>query len=185
MKRALVFMLGLLMAVSILGCGSLFGGESTKPVVSQYTTTSDKQEKEITIADLKNTDNFSHSALEHIFYGEINKKNKVVGYHYEGMKAAKARVEENSRSAPDSQGIYRGKVYIGDKVKEGNNGYSTFFPKNWTPQQVVDAINYAYMHKEKKTESLYMGLTKEGIEINFYTDSKTGKITTAFPVQKR
>ena len=34
---------------------------------------------------LKNTENFTDSAIEHIFEGQINVRGKAVGYHYEGM----------------------------------------------------------------------------------------------------
>ena len=137
------------------------------------------------IGDLQRTEYFTEQALHHIFEGELNKGNKVVGYHHEGMASAKAHVEEGSRSTPDADGVYSGKVYIGTKLKDGNNGYSTFFPKEWTPQQVVDAINYAWEHRERRTESQYAGKTKDGVTIMFYTDASTGKIATAYPVKKK
>ena len=44
------------------------------------------------IADLKNTDNFTYNALEHILEGEINKREKAVGFHYEGFPTTKGSV---------------------------------------------------------------------------------------------
>ena len=37
-----------------------------------------------TFNSLKNTENFTDSAIEHIFEGQVNARGKAVGYHYEG-----------------------------------------------------------------------------------------------------
>lgn len=178
--KTLMLVMSLVLSLFFTGCTSTSSVE-TKPTASQTKEAVQVQGIEV----LKNTSNFAPGALEHIFYGEINKRDKVVGYHYEGMPKAKAHVEEGSRSKEDKNGIYTGKVFIGKQLKDGNNGYSTFYPLKWSPQQVVDAINYAYEHKEKRTSALYAGKSKEGIEINFYIDEKTQKITTAYPVYKK
>ena len=54
-----------------------------------------------TFNSLKNTENFTDSAIEHIFEGQVNARGKAVGYHYEGIEGTssggiemKYRIEE-------------------------------------------------------------------------------------------
>ena len=64
------------------------------------------------------------------------------------------------------------------------NGFSTFFPKNWSRQQVVDAINTAYDDALNDSGnphgSLWVGYSGD-IEIDMYLNSNK-QITTAYPV---
>ncbi len=178
MKKWLALIIILCLTI-VVGCGNKTTPNTTTAAPTSGQTTNQ------TIEQLQHVENFTPQALHHIFEGEINKRNQVVGYHYEGISTAKAKVEEGSRSTADKHGVYNGKVYIGKQLKEGNNGYSTFYPREWTAQQVVDAINYAWAHKEQKTQAQYVGKTKEGITITFYTDDKTGKIATAYPNKEK
>lgn len=173
--RFVTILVGMVLLFILAACGSI---NDTADVVST------KQVSTLRLTDLKNIDYFEKGALEHIFFGEINRKNMVVGYHYEGLPEAKAHVAEGSRTEPDSHGVYIGKVYIGTQVKEVNRGYSSFYPLRWSPQQVVDAINYAYERRERIGQALYMGISEEGVPIQFYLHEKTKKIMTAYPVYK-
>ena len=54
-----------------------------------------------TFNTIKNTENFTDSAIEHIFEGQVNARGKAVGYHYEGIEGTssggiemKYRIEE-------------------------------------------------------------------------------------------
>lgn len=182
--KKIAMLLVLLIITVLAGCGNAApAGSSTAGNTGNHSTsTSTSTAANQTLGDLKNTQNFTKQALHHIFEGELNKRDKVVGYHYEGMASAKARVEDGTRSAPDKNGVYTGKVYIGNKLKDGNNGFSTFFPRSWTAQQVVDAINYAWENRRQRTGAQYTGKTKEGLSITFYADDRTGKIATAYPM---
>ena len=137
------------------------------------------------IADLKNTKNFTKNALKHILEGEINKRGKAVGFHYEGFPTAKGKIIEGTKSVPDELGIYTGKVEISSIVKTANGGKSTFFPESWTAQDVVDAINEAYNNKQfiQGTRNTYRGKTASGFKIEMYIDNDTKKIISAFPKQ--
>ena len=55
--------------------------------------------------------------------------------------------------------MYEATVKIGNVGKEQ---ISTFFPKAWTPQQVVDAINEAFSNKVKKQLLCMKELQKKG-----------------------
>ena len=129
------------------------------------------------IKDLKNTDNFRDSALEHILEGEINKRGKAVGFHYEGFPTTKGSVIEGTKSTPDNLGLYTGKVEVSGVPKISNGGQSTFFPENWTAQDVVDAINEAFTNKEfvQGTRNTYRGKTVSGLKIEMYIDDVTNR----------
>lgn len=132
------------------------------------------------IKTLKNTGNFRAGALEHILEGEVNKAGKATGFHYEGLPSAKGKVIPGTQSASNSFGVYKAKVQVEGKGKSDNNGESTFFPKDWTPQQVVDAINEAYGRRSHRTGNIYAGDTAKGMRINMYLDDGA-KIISAFP----
>ena len=127
---------------------------------------------------LKNTDNFADGKLKHIFSGEINKSGKAVGFHYEGLTGVDGKVV-NITKQPNKYGVYEAAVKI-DGIDKINK--STFFPKDWTPQQVIDAINEAFANKQlvQGRTTLYQGASKSGIEIRMYVEN--GKITSAWPV---
>ncbi len=135
------------------------------------------------LSSLRNTQYFLPSAIEHIFSGSINRKGNATGYHYEGITDSAGRTVDGSKSQADENGIYEGRVEVNGIAKSGNGGYSSFFPESMTPQDVIDAINEAYENRQQIGDSLYAGLTDEGIEIDMaLTDD--GKIITAYPVME-
>lgn len=133
------------------------------------------------IKQLKNTEHFAKNTLEHIFDGTINGKGKATGYHYTKVKNSKGKIIEGTRSDVDENGVFTGKVEVSGIKK---NGFSSFYPESWTPQQVVDAINTAYNDAindpSNPKGSLWIGYCGD-LEIDMYLDTNK-KITTAFPV---
>ena len=133
------------------------------------------------IARLNNTDYFAKGTLEHIFDGTINQKGNATGYHYTMVSDSKGEIIEGTRSSSDKNGVFTAKVKVSGKKK---NGFSSFYPESWTPQQVVDAINTAYEEAVSdplnSSGSLWIGHSGN-IEIDMYLDSSR-KITTAYPV---
>ena len=98
---------------------------------------------------------------------------------------SKGKIIEGTRSKEDENGVFTGNVEV-DGVKK--NGFSSFYPESWTPQQVVDAINAAYDEATANPDnptsnSLWIGHYGD-IEIDMYLDSNQ-KITTAYPVYKK
>ena len=127
---------------------------------------------------LKNTENFaSKKVIKHILEGEINKRGKAVGFHLEDIPTSKGKII-GEKTKEDNNGIYKAKIEI-DGIEKKDK--SSFFPKEWTPQQVIDAINEAYNNKIpiniQKTK--FKGVCKSGINIEMYVIDD--KITTAFP----
>ncbi|MEC1270149.1 T7SS effector LXG polymorphic toxin [Bacillus vallismortis] len=135
------------------------------------------------IAQLSNVENFRPKALEHIFEGEVNYREAAVGYHYEGLDDTAGKVISGTKTDKNEHGVYKGKVEVNGKKKFSNNGFSTFFPEEWTPQQVVDSINEAYENKEfiPGTKNTYEGRTKDNLRIRMFIDSN-GKIISSFPI---
>ena len=133
------------------------------------------------IARLKHTENFAKGALEHIFDGSINKKGKATGYHYSMVEDSKGRIVEGTRSKPDRHAVFTAKVEVGDVRK---NGFSSFYPETWSPQEVVDAINAAYRDAVSNPENphgdLWIGYFGD-LEIDMYLTEKK-KIITAYPI---
>lgn len=133
------------------------------------------------LSTLKNTSYFLKSALEHIFEGEINRNGQAVGYHYEGLASSKAKIIESTRSQTDKNGVYRAKITIEGTEK---NAFSSFFPKHWPIQQVVDTINEAYDKREHQSGNIYNGKTSSGITVQMYL-TEQNKIISAFPLYNR
>lgn len=133
------------------------------------------------IKKLKNTDRFAKKTLEHIFDGTINGKGKATGYHYTMVTDSKGKVIDGTRSKVDENGVFTGKVEV-DGVRK--NGFSSFFPESWSPQQIVDAINTAYDDAlddpSNPKGSLWIGCCGD-LEIDMYLNSDR-KITSAFPI---
>ncbi len=135
-----------------------------------------QESKEAALANLQRTERFADGAVKHIFNGEINPKGKAVGYHYEGLAGTDGRVIPGTKSAEDSSGVYRAEVEVNGVRKKIP---STFFPKSWSPQQIVDTINSAYDRRTPLQNGLYSA-TANGITIQMRLDPN-GKIVTAYP----
>ena len=129
--------------------------------------------------DLKGTENFKENSIEHIFEGYV-RNGKGTGYHYDGIENTAGRIVEGTEEVINDFGVYKAKVEINGVPKSGNGGYSTFFPKDMGPQDVIDAINEAYTSKTFKYGNEYYGYTKKGMKITMYLDA-SGKIISAFP----
>ena len=133
-----------------------------------------------TLNSLKNTENFTESAIEHIFEGQVNARGKAVGYHYEGIEGTSGNVIPGTESSVNNIGVYKAQVEVNGIPKTANGGFSTFYSKNLSPQQVVDAINEAYSNCELKlgTRNTYQGVANNGMKIDMFLD-QSGKIISA------
>ena len=163
---------------------ALKGESATESDSEKQSSASPQKSGDYTMADvkkLKNTDHFAKNTLEHIFDGTINSKGKATGYHYDGISDSKGSIIAGTESKPDEHGVYTAKVEV-DGVKK--NGFSSFYPDDWTPQQVVDAINEAYDYatssKGIRDGDLWIGYAGD-LEINMYLNNSK-QITTAYPI---
>ena len=151
--------------------------------VQVYSTEPEVRLGVVDVSSLKNIQNFRKGALEHIFEGEINRRGQAVGFHYEDYPTTRGEIVSGTQSISNEFGIYSGNVKVDGISKVANNGKSTFFPRDWTPEQVVDAINQAYINKQyvPGTKNTYIGKSVNGLKIEMYIDNKTNKIISAFP----
>ena len=134
-----------------------------------------------TFNSLKNTENFTDSAIEHIFEGQVNARGKAVGYHYKGIEGTSGNVIPETESSTNNFGIYKAKVEVNGIPKTANGGFSSFYPKSMSPQEVIGSINEAYRNRVYIRGNTYSGLTSSGMEIEMFLD-KNGKIISAYPV---
>ena len=125
-------------------------------------------------AAVKNITSYADNALEHIFKG-----NRTGGFHYEGLEDAAGKVVQITK-APNAQGVYEATVEIAGK---GKNVRSTFFPKSWTPEQVLDAIEEVFSNgKYNAAKNIKTGMVN-GVKIRINLDG-FGRIVSAFPLME-
>lgn len=130
------------------------------------------------ISRLKNIENFKSGALNYIFEGELNARGKAVGFHYEGIPSQKGSIITGTVTTPNSHGVYEAMIEVNGIIKSGK---SSFFPKDYSPQEIINAINEAYGNKQLISGNKFSGISAEGIEIQMYIDS-FGNIISAFPI---
>lgn len=146
------------------------------------TDESDVARTEVTaIEALEDIEHFQSGALEHILEGELNRKGKAVGFHYDQLPTKQGEIIAGTETELNEFGVYEAQVIVRDVEKTSNRGYSTFFPDHWDTQDVVDAINEAYDNKQFMTGNTYEGLTDEGIIVQMYLNNRD-EIISAFPV---
>ncbi|MBL9040983.1 MAG: EndoU domain-containing protein [Myxococcales bacterium] len=130
------------------------------------------------------SDILTERSRKHIFEGEINpKRGNATGWHYEptGSRERGTYVLEETRSPPDEHGVYAANVVIEGTKKKAR---STFFPKEWTKEQVASAIDEAYQSKKmNEATGLYIGKSEAGVEIEMMLNPKGG-IQRVNPVYK-
>ena len=129
---------------------------------------------------LKNTDIFTDKSLKHVFEGELTKRG-ASGYHVDTIDGSIGKIVDGSKTAPNKYGVYEAQVEINGTLKKGNGGKSTFFPDNWSSQQIVDSINEAYSKKVFRSGNIYVGKLSNGMQIEMYINKTTGKLISAFP----
>ncbi len=139
---------------------------------------------------LEGTGLFDANLINHIFNGDVKrasagkgkKRQEATGFHSEAVQNADGKVVPGTRGEPDENGVYKAQVTVKGIRKRRMGGCSTFFPRHWSPQRVVDAINEAYRNKALVAGTLYKG-NVFGIKIMMRINS-IGKIESAYPAQK-
>lgn len=129
--------------------------------------------------ELKGLKNWSHNAVNHIFLGEVKIDGNRVsshGFHYAQIRNNGNSIARRHLTRPNENGVYRGNVSIRGVKK---NAFSTFFPREWSPQQTVNEINFAYANRQKVRNNI-VGMSKSGIKIRFQLN-KQNQIVSAYP----
>lgn len=73
-------------------------------------------------------------------------------------------------SSTNNFGIYKAKVEVNGIPKTANGGFSSFYPKSMSPQEVIGSINEAYRNRVYIRGNTYSGLTSSGMEIEMFLD---------------
>ena len=74
-------------------------------------------------------------------------------------------------------GVYSAEVRININGVLSDPKFSTFFPDNWSEDDVLKAINSAFNNKVRKIGSPNSYIAKvNGVEIEMFVDLKTGKL---------
>ncbi|MBX2885026.1 MAG: EndoU domain-containing protein [Granulosicoccus sp.] len=117
----------------------------------------------------------------HVFEGEINRKDKPVGFHSRpgGRDPANARVV-SIKSGPNNAGVYTATIAIRDG-QQWKEKFSSFFPDSMSVSDVNKAILHAFKNSKNPSKQPWSGPSGLGFEIQGYTASR-GDINTAFPV---
>ena len=122
-----------------------------------------------------------------IHYDHIFGLNKFSGFHhdYKGILEAKGYFHlKNTKQM--ANGVYHGKILR--KLPNGHKIHITksFFPSDWTQQQVLEKIYEAYNNYDQELTFTYnkaviVSQTNEGLKIKMVITNQ-GEILTAFPI---
>ncbi len=121
--------------------------------------------------------------LTHIFEGEINRKGKATGFHYESRNPTtySARIKE-LLSAPNKYGVYTAIVEIFDpKTSQWKSKFSSLFPKTLSKASVIKAIIDVIQQSSSQKAGRWRGLSAYGFQIEGYR-LQDGRIVTAYPI---
>jgi len=118
--------------------------------------------------------------LTHIFYGEINRRGRPVGFHSRpgGIDPANSGIVRLI-DRPNRAGVYTAMVWIG---RRGRSKFSTFYPDRLTRPMVVEAILSAYRLSRHRGER-FSGPSGHGFTIEGYIQN--GRIQSAYPLYSR
>jgi hypothetical protein len=124
--------------------------------------------------------------VTHIFQGEINRRGKPVGFHalFDGKAVETARIVR-IKSKPNKAGVYTAQVEIYDRRnKKWKKKFSSMFPDDMAPKEIVKAVLHAYEHRQKGKQTTWRGPSGHGFPIEGYL-LKNGKINTDYPIYIR
>ena len=134
------------------------------------------------LSELSGTEGWNESAIKHLFLGEVktNSKGELIasGFHYGQIRNNGNRIIRRRMTRTNEHGLYQANVVINGVRKKA---YSTFFPREWSPQQVVNAVNAAARNGKRSGNDRVLG-SYQGIKI--VINYKQGKIASAYPIME-
>lgn len=119
----------------------------------------------------------------HIFEGEINRRNKPVGFHSrpEGKDPEAARLVRII-DGPNQTGVYTSEVEIRDDNGRWKKKRSTMYPDRLSREQVIAAVLHAWKDRESLQQGKFRGPSGEGFTIEGYLLEPGRRINTAYPI---
>lgn len=118
--------------------------------------------------------------LTHLFAGEVNRRNKPVGFHSRpggGDPPGSGVVRVVDRA--NRFGVYTAVVWIG---RRSRTKFSTFFPDRLARAKVIDTVLNAFRKGQRRGER-FRGPSGLGFTIEGYIQH--GRINSAYPVYSR
>ncbi|WP_028888923.1 EndoU domain-containing protein [Tenacibaculum ovolyticum] len=145
----------------------------------------------------------------HVFDGEINKKNSVKGGHFnESFDGNNFRLGDGStdlgklpknskgvskidgsigiekkKILKDAQGNVTGERWLSKKIDP--TGGHTLFPKGWSKDKIIDEVSSALANPTKSNwnnkSNAFRATSDSGVEIGWFINSN-GDVTTFFPI---
>ena len=141
---------------------------------------------------IPNANVFAPGQLEHVLFGNQNRRGKFTGWHHfpSRLPNERVRIKEFGTGGlvKDSNGVYKatveasfdkGKTWVQKTAKD-----HTFFPNEWSRERVIDEIASAFKEGRDRNPLPgydFSGRSRSGVYIAGYLDN-AGKIATAFPV---
>lgn len=123
---------------------------------------------------------FRQGSAGHTYKGFAKPNGNIAGGHMEATLNSDVKVLKRIPNPPIKNQPY--KSVQQNLVSGATNEPKNMFPKNWTVEQVNEAINQAYQSKNYTgMQNRWIGETDSGMEIMFYLD-KEDKVISAFPV---
>lgn len=118
----------------------------------------------------------------HLFFGEINKRGKPVGFHSRpgGRDPQGARVARIV-DRPNRRGVYTAEVEIKNGEGRWLRKRSTFFPDRMDRAAVIAAVLNAYQSRTTGNADKFRGPSGKGFTIEGWL-LDDGRINTAHPV---
>lgn len=118
----------------------------------------------------------------HIFFGEVNKRGKPVGFHSRpgGRDPQGARVVRIV-DRPNRRGVYTAEVEIRNGEGRWLRKRSTFFPDQMDRAAVLAAVLNAYQGRTTGNADKFRGPSGKGFTIEGWL-LDDGRINTAYPV---
>lgn len=137
----------------------------------------------------EDTSNFSDESLQHLFDGDAKRYSdgniSIGGFHHEGENSI-AKIKEGTKIEAHN-GVYQAEVeYLGYSKNTHPQGFSTFFPKSWSRNDVIKSINETYQPQylkeiQRNGNAVYEN-TVNGVKINVIVNTRTNKVITSYPV---
>jgi hypothetical protein len=127
----------------------------------------------------------TEKSKQHILWGEINKSGRGVGGHFYGaIERGTLRIRPNSKVDHLNHDII--KAFIDIRGDDGKwiqkSAKTTFFPTNWSEDDVLNAVSHAFLNKKFVGDNEFHGASGSGFDIRMHlkTDG-SDEIITAFP----
>ena len=134
------------------------------------------------LSELKGVEGWNENAVKHLFLGEVktnsNGEKIASGFHYGQIRNNGNRIIRRRMTRTNENGLYQANVIINGVRKRA---FSTFFPREWSPQQVVNAVNEVARNGSRSRNGQVLG-SYQGIKI--VINYKQGKITSAYPIME-